>query len=174
MIGDVVKAGALFTFAAIVQVVFVNQFELSRGHADVVLLTLICISLLRGPVFGAVGGFWAGLVVDVATFGTLGLTSLVLTLCGYWAGRIGDVTSNHENQRARILLTTALLTVVASVATLVVHLFLGDAASVGTIVVRTLLPTLALNLVLAIPAFWLIRKLLPPPARREREVAVVV
>jgi rod shape-determining protein MreD len=171
---DAAKSFALVTAVAIAQVAFVNQFELVEGHADAVLLALVCVALLRGPVFGAALGFWAGLLVDVATFGTLGLTSLVLTLCGYWAGRIGEVTSNHEHQRARMLLTTLLLTVGAAVATLVVHLFLGESASVGAVVARTLLPSLLLNLLLAVPAFWLVRKLLPPPARREREVVAVV
>ena len=34
----------------------------------------------------------AGLIVDVATLGTLGVTSLLLTLAGYWAGRYGETT----------------------------------------------------------------------------------
>jgi len=174
MIGDALKVAVLSTVACIVEIAFVDQFELSRGRADVVLLVLVCVGLLRGPVFGAVVGFWAGLLLDVGTFGTLGLTSLVLTLCGYWAGRIGEATSHHENQRARILLATALLTVGATVATLIVHLFLGTPVSVGTVGARVLLPTLLLNLLLAIPAYWLLRKLLPPPARREREAVVVV
>ena len=33
-------------------------------------------------------GFFAGLLVDTMTLGTLGLTSLLLTLGGYWAGRL--------------------------------------------------------------------------------------
>ena len=30
--------------------------------------------------------------IDVTTLGTLGLTSLLLTLAGYWAGRYGETT----------------------------------------------------------------------------------
>lgn len=174
MIADSLKAAVLVTVVAVVQIAFVNHFELSEGHADVILLVLTCVALLRGPVFGALGGFWAGLIIDVGTLGTLGLTSLVLTVAGYWAGRLGDITSNHENQRARILLATALLTVGVIIATLIVHLFLGDAASVGTVAGRVLGPTLALNLLLAIPTYWLLRRLLPPPARRERETMALV
>ncbi len=50
---------------------------------------VVGVALLRGPVFGACAGFWAGLVLDTATLGTLGLTSLLLTLAGYWAGASG-------------------------------------------------------------------------------------
>ena len=41
-------------------------------------------------------GFVAGLIVDVATLGTLGLTSLLLTLAGYWAGRYGETTGRSR------------------------------------------------------------------------------
>ena len=168
MIADVLKAAVLVTLAAVVQVSFVNSFELIEGHADVLLLTLVGVGLLRGPLFGACAGFWAGLLVDTMTLETLGLTSLLLTLAGYLAGRLGELTSDHENQRARILITVTLLTIGVEVGSLLVHLFLGDSASVGTIIVRVLLPTLALNLLLAIPWYAMCRRLFPPPARRER------
>lgn len=172
---DAVKSFVLVTVAAVVQVVFVNVFELVEGHADVLLLVLVSLALLRGPIFGAVFGFWAGLLVDIATLGTLGLTSLLLTGAGYLAGRVGDATSNHEHQRARILITVVIVTVTVQLASLVVHLLLGESVSVGTILGRVLAPTLLLNVLLAIPAYWATRKLLPPPPRRERprEVAVV-
>ena len=82
MILDVVKAVLLLLVLAILQISFVNSFELVEGHADVVLVVLTGIALLRGPVFGACAGFFAGLVLDVSTLGTLGLTSLLLTLAG--------------------------------------------------------------------------------------------
>ena len=91
MIADVVKATVLVTLAAVVQVSFVNSFELIEGHADVLLLTLVGVGLLRGPLFGACAGFWAGLLVDTMTLETLGLTSLLLTLAGYLAGRLGEL-----------------------------------------------------------------------------------
>ena len=168
MIADVLKAAVFVTVAAVLQISFVNSFELVEGHADILLLSLVCVGLLRGPLFGACAGFWAGLLVDTMTLETLGLTSLLLTLAGYLAGRIGELTSHHQNQRARILISVILLTIAVEVGSLLVHLFLGDSAAVGTIVGRVLLPTLALNLVLAIPWYALCRRLFPPPARRER------
>jgi rod shape-determining protein MreD len=170
---DAVKAAVLVTFAAIAQIAFVNVFELAEGRADALLLAIVGIALLRGPLFGAAAGFWGGLLVDTMTLGTLGLTSLLLTIGGYWAGRFGEATSDHQHQRARILLAVTALTVGVELGALVVHVFLGDTASFDTVVVRVLLPSLALNLALAIPAFWATRKLLPPAPRREREVVTV-
>jgi rod shape-determining protein MreD len=168
MTADVLKAAVLVTLSAIVQVSFVNSFELAEGHADVLLLSLVALGLLRGPLFGACAGFWAGLIVDTMTLETLGLSSLLLTIAGYWAGRLGELTSDYQNQRARILVAVTLLTVGVEIGSLLVHLLLGDSASVGTIIGRVLLPTLALNLILAIPWYTLCRRLFPPPARRER------
>lgn len=172
MTADVVKSVLLLTLAATAQIALVNSFELVDGRADIVLLCVVGIALLRGPVFGAASGFYAGLVLDMGTLGTLGLSSLLLTIAGYWAGRLGEATSHRRNQRARILLAVALLTVGVIVGSLVVHLLLGESASVGEVIVRVLLPTLLLNLVLAIPAYALFRRLFPPPERK-REVAVV-
>ncbi|MCC6223891.1 MAG: rod shape-determining protein MreD [Thermoleophilia bacterium] len=170
MIVDAVKAAVLAFAAALVQVSFVNAFELSEGRADVVLLALVGIGLLRGPVFGACAGFFAGVVVDTATFGTLGLTSLLLTLTGYGIGRLGESTSHQRNQRARVLIAALLATLALELGSLVVHTLLGGSASFGQVVGRVLAPSLGLNLLLAIPAYAVLRRLFPPPARPEREV----
>jgi rod shape-determining protein MreD len=170
---DIVKAGLLLTLAATAQIAVVNAFELVEGRADVVLLSIVCIALLRGPIFGACAGFYAGLIVDVGTLGKLGLTSLLLTIAGYWLGRFGEATSSDRNQLARILIAVTIATVGVALGSLVVHLLLGDSVSVEKVVVRAYLPSLALNLVLAIPAYALLRRLFPPPARRVRDIAVV-
>ena len=65
MIADTAKAAALLAVAAIAQVSIVNAFELAEGRADITLLCIVGIALLRGPIFGACAGFFAGLIVDV-------------------------------------------------------------------------------------------------------------
>ena len=62
-------------------------------------MILVSVALLRGAVTGAVTGFFAGLIVDVATLGTLGLTALLLTLVGYWVGRYGETTGRARPAR---------------------------------------------------------------------------
>ncbi len=173
MIVDIVKTFLLLTLAATAQIAIVNGFELVEGHADVVLLCVVGVALLRGPVFGAIAGFYAGLVIDVGLLGTLGLNSLLLTLAGYWIGRFGEATSDRQNPVARVLIAVTLATVGVEVGSLLVHLVLGESASVGSIFVRVLLPSLALNLILAVPAYALFRRLFPPTERKVREVAVV-
>ena len=89
---DALKATGLVLLAAIVQVSLAEWIEIGEAHPDVVLVTLVAVSLLRGPT-GAVLGFLAGLVLDTASFGTFGLTSLLLTVVGYWSGRFGEATT---------------------------------------------------------------------------------
>ena len=79
---DVAKVGGLMFVAALVQSSILGGLELAGGTADLVLVTLAAVSLLRGSVFGAGAGFFAGLIVDTATLATLGQTSFLLTIAG--------------------------------------------------------------------------------------------
>ena len=84
--GDAVKAAAVLFVAAIMQVSIFAQAHIFHGVPDLLLVTLVSVALLRGTIVGAAGGFFAGLLVDTATLGQLGLTSLVLTIAGYQLG----------------------------------------------------------------------------------------
>src|SRR5262249_51226570 len=90
------KAALLIFVAAILQVTVFSQIDILGGYPDVVLLTLMAIALLRGSIYGAVLGFFAGLIVDTANLGTLGVASLLLTIAGYWIGRYGETTGRDR------------------------------------------------------------------------------
>ena len=93
---DGVKIAVLLFVAAVMQVSVFSQTDVFGAAPDLLLVTLVAVSLLRGAVAGALGGFFAGLIVDTASLGTLGLTSLVLTLAGFWIGRYGDTTGRDR------------------------------------------------------------------------------
>ncbi|HZD86752.1 MAG TPA: rod shape-determining protein MreD [Gaiellaceae bacterium] len=160
---DGVKAAVLLFVAAIAQVSIFSQLHVFGAVPDLLLVTLVAVALLRGSVVGAVGGFFAGLLVDTATLGALGLTSLVLTLAGYWIGRYGETTGRDRAHAP--FLSVAVVTVLYEFGLLVVHFVLGESAPAGA-VVRALLPAIVLNLILARPLYGLTRRLLRP---RERE-----
>jgi rod shape-determining protein MreD len=172
MIADAIKAGALMVFAALVQVSLASTIEVAEGHPDVVLVLVIGIALLRGPLFGAVVGFWAGLVLDVASLETLGLTSLLLTLVGYFAGRLGDVTTKSSAHPS--LVAVALGTIGFGLGSAVLHFMLGSTISAGEFFVGVLLPSLALNLLLAYPLYGLCRRIFQSEPRERREVSPAV
>jgi rod shape-determining protein MreD len=161
---DGVKAAVILFVAAIVQVSILSQINLFDGVPDLLLVTLVAVALLRGAVVGAVGGFFAGLIVDTASLGTLGLTSLVLTLAGYWIGRYGETTGRDRAHAP--FLSVAVVTVLYQLGLLVVHFVLGESAPAGA-VVRSLVPAIVLNLILTAPIYALVRRLLRPVDRDE-------
>jgi rod shape-determining protein MreD len=166
---DGVKAAALLFVAAIAQVSVFAQVHVFGAVPDVLLVTLVCLALLRGAVVGAVGGFFAGLLVDTASLGTLGLTSLVLTLAGYWIGRYGETTGRDRAHAP--FLSVAVVTVLYQLGLLVVHFVLGESAPAGA-VVRSLVPAIVLNLILTAPIYALVRRLLRPVQHDELSAEV--
>jgi rod shape-determining protein MreD len=168
---DALKAGALLVLAAIVQVSIASSIEVADGHPDFVLVLVVVTALVRGPLFGACIGFWAGLVVDVASLEALGLSSLLLTLAGYWAGRFGDATTRSSAHPP--LVAVALATIGVAFGSAVLHFMLNDTVSASELFARVLLPTLALNLLLTYPLYRLARALFPE-GPRAREVSVPV
>lgn len=166
---DGVKIAVLLFVAAVAQVSIFSQIDVWGAAPDLLLVTLVAISLLRGSVAGAVGGFFAGLLVDTAALGTLGLTSLVLTLAGFWIGRYGETTGRDRAHAP--YLSIAVVTVLYEVGLLVVHFVLGESAPAEA-VFRSLLPAVALNLVVTGPVYALVRRLLRPQAPVELSAEV--
>jgi len=160
---SVAKGAALFFLAAILQVTIVGSIGILGGSPDLVLVTLVAVALTQGSIFGAAAGFWAGLLLDVATLGTLGFTSLLLTLAGFWIGRYGETTGRDRAHAP--LLTVAVVTVLYTAGAIVLHFMLREAAPARAVLVDALPATVALNLVLTFPVFALIRRLFAQPHR---------
>lgn len=168
--GDVAKVAALLFVAAILQSAVFSSVDVLGGIPDVVLVTLLAIALLRGTVVGAVGGFFAGLLVDTALdVQTIGLTSLLLTVAGYWIGRYGETTGRDRVHAP--FLSVAVVTVLYSFGLLLVHFVLGERAPAGAML-RGLGPAIALNLILTAPVYALVRRLLRPLDRSELSTEV--
>jgi rod shape-determining protein MreD len=156
---DGVKAAALIFVAAILQVSIFAQIHIFHGVPDVLLVLLVAVALLRGSVVGAGAGFFAGLLVDTASLGRLGLTSLVLTIAGYWIGRYGETTGRDRAHAP--FLSVAVVTILYSFGLLIVHFVLGDRAPAGPML-RGLVPSIVLNLILTAPVYALARRVLRP------------
>lgn len=169
---DFAKAAGLLLFASLLQVTLVTPVAVASGHPDIVLVLLVAIAVLRGPLLGAVSGFWAGLILDVAAVQTLGLTSLLLTLTGYWAGRFGEATSRRSPHPP--LVAVALASVVVIVGAAVLHFMLGDTVPASHVLGPVLLPSLALNLLLAYPLYRLCERFFQVSAPEGREAPLLV
>jgi rod shape-determining protein MreD len=158
---DVLKAGVVFFVAVVVQTAIVSAFEPLGGSADLVLVTLTAAALLRGSIFGALAGFYAGFLLDAANLETLGLSSLLLTVAGYWIGRYGETTGRDRAHAP--LLAIAVVTVLYSLGNLAMHYLLGDPVSAESALVDALPAQIVLNLALTIPVYALGRRIFKPP-----------
>ena len=162
---DAAKGGVLLFVAAILQVAILDRIRILHATPDLLLVTLVAFSLLRGSLFGATGGFFAGLVVDTADLGTLGLTSLLLTIAGYWIGRYGETTGRDRAHAP--FLSVAVVTVLVALGLLVLHFMIGDHVSARLVLLDALAPGILLNLLLTPPVYGLCRRLFRPPAWAE-------
>ena len=143
--------------AAILQVSIFSTLQILGGAPDVVLLTLVGIALLRGSIYGACAGFFAGLLIDTANLGTLGVTSLLLTIAGYWIGRYGETTGRDRTHAPFV--SVAVVTFLYSLGALILHYMLGDAVSASRVLLDALPFELIFNLILTLPVYALCRRL---------------
>lgn len=161
---DALKAAVLVFAAAIAQVSIFSGVTVLGGTPDVLLVTLVCVALLRGSIYGAVAGFGAGLVVDTATLETLGVTSLLLTLAGYWIGRYGETTGRDRGHAP--FLSIAVITVLYSAGALALNFLLQEPAPARHVLYETFFQGIGLNLLVTVPVYALARRALrPEPVR---------
>jgi rod shape-determining protein MreD len=165
VIWDVPKAALLLFVAVLAQISLLSAYSPFGGRADVVLVVLLSIALLRGSIFAAVAGFSAGLLIDTANLGTLGFTSLLLTVGGFWIGRYGETTARDRFHAP--YLSVGVVTALYAFCALALHFVLGEPAPAG-VVLSGLPATILLNLILTLPVYALARRIFPPGAGAER------
>jgi len=162
---------ALAVIVVIVQVAAVSQIEVFGVPIDVSTVLVMSVGLLCGSVPGAVFGFGVGLLIDTALLQTLGITSLLLTLVGYGAGRLREL-----RDPAHGLTPMAVGAVAASVTTVghaILQFLLGAALPLSLLLLREILLAIVLSTLLALPVHALVRRVLLPylpddPRRRRR------
>jgi len=79
------RIAALAVLLVFFQIGVVSEVPLFGVSADLSPLLVAFVGLLCGSTLGAVTGFGVGLLVDLALVQTLGVTSLTLTVVGYFA-----------------------------------------------------------------------------------------
>lgn len=158
--------------ATLLQVTLVASLDIGGGAADLLLLALLPVAFLRGSVTGAAAGFFGGLLVDVMTLDTLGVTALLYALAGYWAGRYGETTGRDRLHAP--LLSVLVATIGIAYAGYGLHFLLGEVVSARLALFETLLPSVLLNIILGVPVYALCRSALGrTESDRVREVRLL-
>jgi rod shape-determining protein MreD len=164
------RVAALGVVIVFVQIGAVSEVPVFGVNADFSPLFVAFVGLLCGSTIGAVSGFGVGLLVDLALLQTLGVSSLIFTLIGYWSGRLREL---RDPQAA---LTPLLVGAVASAVSLagysLVEFMLGVDAPVSFELLRQIVLGVVVNSLVAIPAWALVRRVLegalPEDPRRRR------
>ncbi len=152
------------------QIGVVSEVPVFGVNVDLSPLLVAFVGLLCGSTLGALSGFAVGLLVDLALLQTLGLTSLIFTLIGYWCGRLREL---RDPQAA---LTPLLVGAGASALSLVgyalMEFMLGVDAPVSFELLRQIVLGVFVNTIVALPMWVLVHRALegalPEDPRRRR------
>ncbi len=171
-------SGALLARVAVLAVVvvflqtgIVSELPILGVAIDLSPLVVAFVGLQSGAVAGAVTGFAIGLLVDLTLVQTLGLTSLIFTVIGYGAGRLREL---RDPQAALTpLLVGAAAAAASAVGYAVMEFTLGVDAPVSFELLRQIVVGVALDTLVALPVWILVRRWLQPtlpddPRRRRR------
>ncbi|HEY2142586.1 MAG TPA: rod shape-determining protein MreD [Solirubrobacteraceae bacterium] len=153
------------------QIGVVSEVPVFGVNVDLSPLVVAFVGLLCGSTLGAVTGFAVGLLVDLALVQTLGVTSLIFTVIGFWSGRLREL---RDPQAALApLLVGVAASAVSTVGYSLVEFLLGVNAPVSLELLRQIVLGVLVNAVVALPMWAVVRRLLEPgmpddPRRRRR------
>ena len=81
--------------AVVFQPTFLASLSLPGATPDLVIVVVACWAITKGSEVGAIAGFFAGFLIDVAPPGNhlMGIASIILAIIGYVIGIIGGAPS---------------------------------------------------------------------------------
>jgi rod shape-determining protein MreD len=172
--GSFLRVGGILVVAVVLQISGVAQVTIFGASPNLVPLAVAGVAFFAGSVPGAITGFAAGLLLDLALGHVVGASSLVLSAVGYGSGRYREVRDPAHGLSPIVFAagaTAAYLLVFAAVSYM-----LGIEAAIDPLaLLRDVAVTVVLNVLLALPVFWLLRRVLrgglisDPTARRRRD-----
>jgi rod shape-determining protein MreD len=169
-VGLIVRVAVLTIVVVFVQIGVVSEVPIFGVTVELTPLLAGFVGLICGSVSGAVAGFAIGLLVDLLLVQTLGITSLLFTLIGFWAGRLREM---RDPQGALVPIAVgAGAAAVAFCGYAIIEFLLGVDAPVSFELLRQIVLGVVVDTIVALP-FWLIVKRalaggLPQDPRRRR------
>jgi rod shape-determining protein MreD len=165
---------ALLSLAVVFfQIGVVSEIPVFGVSVDLSPLLVAFVGLRCGSILGAAAGFAVGLLVDLTLLQTMGLSSLIFTLIGYWAGRL------RELRDPQAPLTPLFVGAAAAAASLVgyslMEFLLGVDSPVSFELLRQIVLGVVVDTVVALPMWVIVRRTLeramPEDPRRRRRRA---
>lgn len=164
------RIATLSVTVAFVQIGILSEVTIFGVNVELAPLLAAFVGLLCGSVPGAVAGFGIGLLMDLALVQTLGITSLLLTLTGFWAGRLREV---RDPQAAIVpIVVGAAAASFALVGYAVIEFLLGVDAPVSLQLLRDVVLGVVVDTIATLPFYLIVRRALqgsmPEAPRRRR------
>ncbi len=167
------RLAALTVFVVFFQIGVVSEVPVFGVTVDLTPLVVVFVGLLCGSMLGAISGFAVGLLVDLTLVQTLGVTSLIFTLIGYWAGRLRELRDPQAGLTP--LLVGAAAAATALVGYSLIEFMLGVDAPVSFQLLRQIVLGVLVDTIVALPMWLLVRRALegalPEDPRRRRRRA---
>jgi rod shape-determining protein MreD len=165
------RIAVLVVVVVFVQIGVISEVPVFGVVVDLSPLVVAFVGLLCGSTLGAATGFALGLLVDLALVQTLGVTSLIFTLIGYWSGRLRELRDPQATLTP--LLVGAAASALATVGYSLMEFLLGVDAPVSLELLRQIALGVIVNTIVALPMWAIVRRSLEPslpddPRRRRR------
>ncbi|MHB8491269.1 MAG: rod shape-determining protein MreD [Solirubrobacteraceae bacterium] len=165
------RISALAVAMVFLQTGIVSELSLFGVRVDLSPLVVVFVGFICGSTVGALTGFAVGLLVDLTLVQTIGLTSLIFTMIGYWAGRLRELRDPQATLIPLALGAIAAFTSLAGYA--VIEFLLGVDAPVSAELLREIVLGTVVDAIIAAPVWALVRRVLQgsvsePPRRRRR------
>ncbi len=163
---------ALLAFVAvIVQEALISQITIFGVHADITPLVVMSVGYLAGSMTGAAMGFATGLLVDLVLMQTLGITSLLYIVIGYWPGRLRELRDPAHGLVPLGLGAAA--TAIALLGMALLQFLLGVDSPVSPLLFQQIFIEILINTLISLPVYALVRRIVRPalpedPRRRRR------
>ncbi len=166
-----IRLALLGLVTVIIQAAAVSQISIFGISADLTVLVVMSVGLLAGSIAGAVMGFALGLLVDMVLVQTLGVTSLLFLVIGYWSGRLRELRDPSHGLVPMALGAAA--TAFAGIGMAVIQFLLGVDAPVSWLLLEQIFIAVLVNTLLALPVYAVVRRIIEPalpadPRRRRR------
>lgn len=119
------------------------------------LLLAVAGGIAGGPERGALAGFVMGFLFDLVLTSPMGLHALVYGLAGFLAGYINSLTLDHP--RWLVMLVVGVASAACTVAYPLASAMIGEDIAITTALIKITVVVSVANIVLAVPAVWLLR-----------------
>ena len=156
------KMVLLVVIAIALQTLLISRVSILGVTADLFLVFTVVVALCRGSMHGAVFGFVAGVVADVAFIQPLGVRALVYVLAGYFVGML--VSRFGSVNPWGVFLIAGGASLFAQLLFGLFQFMMGPRAGFLTMFLTQILPEAVLDALVTVPIYVLVVRLRILPA----------